>query len=90
MRRVGQARRRDAVEGPIISAGRLVGADVTPISGKGAPDVLVRFRGRLFAFEVKSGKGRRTKAQTVSEWPIVRTPLEFLEAIGANASDLRW
>lgn len=71
------------MERPIVAALRAVGADVTPISGKGAPDLLVRFRGRLVAVEVKSAKGDRTEAQEVSRWPIVRTIEDALKIIGA-------
>lgn len=85
MRRVGQARRRDIAEKGIREALEAVGAHVTPLSGKGAPDLLVRFRG-LWAFEVKSGKGKRTEAQEDSQWPIIRTAQEALEAIGAVKS----
>lgn len=82
MRRVGQARKRDANEKPIVDALRAIGAHVTRISGEGAPDLLVRFQGRLSAFEVKSRKGTRTDAQEDSNWPIVRTVGEALEAVG--------
>jgi hypothetical protein len=84
VRRVGQARRRDVVEGPIVKALRQIGADVTPISGKGAPDLLVRFRGHLWALEVKSKGGQRTEAQEATQWPIVRSVDEALVAIGAR------
>jgi hypothetical protein len=80
--RVGQARRRDTVEKAIRAALRAVGADVTPISGPGAPDLLVRFRSRLWAFEVKGAKGTRTEAQAVTRWPVVRSVDEALKAIG--------
>ena len=83
MRRVGQARRRDVAEKPIRAALEAVGAHVTPISGQGAPDLLVRFRGELYAFEVKSKKGTRTEAQEESQWPIVRNEWDALVAIGA-------
>lgn len=81
--RVGQARKRDANEPAIVDALRAVGAHVTAISGKGAPDLLVRFRGQLWGFEVKSGKGTRTEAQENTQWPIVRTPDEALRSVGA-------
>lgn len=84
MRRVGQARKRDANEKPVRAALEAVGAHVTVISGKGAPDLLVRFRGRLFAFEVKGPKGSRTAAQKASGWPIVRSVDEALTAIGVK------
>ena len=85
--RTGQARKRDANEKAIRKALEAVGAEVTPISGKGAPDILVRFRGnsdaRPYAFEIKSWKGKQTAAQRVTNWPVVRTVEEALEAIGA-------
>ena len=79
--RVGQARRRDTVEADIIRELRQIGAHVTPISGRGAPDLLVRYGSKLFAFEVKSPGGKRTLAQAVSQWTIVRTPEEALRAL---------
>ena len=86
MRRVGQARKRDANENAICKALERVGAQVTKISGKGAPDILVRYRGaevRPWAFEVKSQQGTQTPAQEQTNWPIIRTIDEALEAIGA-------
>ncbi len=71
--RVGQARKRDANEKVIVDALRKLGAHVTMISGEGAPDILVRFLGGLWAFEIKAAKGKRTDAQDVTEWPIVRS-----------------
>ena len=84
MRRVGQVRKRDSNEAPIREALEAVGADVTPISGKGAPDLLVKFRGRIFALEVKGKSGKRTKAQEESQWPIVRNVEDALREIGAT------
>lgn len=81
--RVGQARRRDVIEKPIVAGLQAVGADVTRISGKGAPDILVVFRGRHYGLEIKSATGSRTAAQEVSRWPIVRSMDEALKAIGA-------
>ena len=83
MRRVGQTRRRDANEKAIVEALEAVGAHVTRISGKGAPDLLVRYRGRLQAFEVKSTQGKRTAAQQETGWPIVRSVDEALVAVDA-------
>jgi hypothetical protein len=80
--------KRDAAEKPIVDALRAVGADVTLISGKGAPDLLVRFRGILVGLEVKTGKGKRTDAQEDSQWPIVRSVDEALQAVGAVGQ--RW
>lgn len=84
MRRVGQTRRRDANEREIIEGLRAVGAEVTPISGKGAPDILVRRDGFLYAFEIKGKAGKRTDAQVLSQWPIVRSLDEALTAICAK------
>lgn len=88
--RVGQARKRDAAEKPIRKALEAVGADVTPVSGEGAPDLVVRFRGackhcrrNAWGLEVKSRQGKRTEAQEDTQWPIVRTEDEALAAIGA-------
>lgn len=67
-----------------MDALRAVGAHVTYISGEGAPDLLVRFRGRLYAPEIKSEKGERTEAQEETQWPIWRSVDEALQAIGAT------
>ena len=82
MPRVGQARRRDQNEAAIVQALQQLGASVTKISGDGAPDLLVAHRGRLFAFEVKSATGTRTRAQAESQWPIVRSIDEALSILG--------
>lgn len=82
MRRVGQTRRRDTNEKGITEALRAVGADVAPISGKGAPDLLIRFRGQVYAVEVKTATGSRTKAQEESQWPVVRSVDEALALLG--------
>lgn len=84
--RVGQTRRRDSVEKSIVEALRAIGADVTPVSGKGAPDLLVRFRSALWGFEVKAAKGARTAAQQRTQWPVIRSVDEALKAIGAATS----
>ena len=88
MRRVGQARRRDTAETAIRQALEAVGATVCQISGKGAPDLFVVFRGRHYGAEVKTGKGTLTPAQTEAGagrlWPIWHTPDEALKAIGAQ------
>lgn len=82
--RVGQARKRDANEKPITKALRALGADVTPVSGEGAPDILVRWQGHLWGFEVKSATGKRTEAQVETNWPILRSVDDALRAIGAR------
>ena len=83
MRRVGQARKRDANEKAIRTALEAVGATVVPISGKGAPDLLITFRGAFYPVECKGKKGTRTEAQQVTQYPIVRSPEEALRLIGA-------
>ena len=84
MRRVGQARKRDANERPIRKALEACGAHVTSVSGKGAPDLLVRFQGHLYGLEVKSVKGKQTEAQVETNWPIVRSVAEALAVIGVR------
>lgn len=86
--RVGQARKRDANERPIVDALRKVGALVIRISEKGAPDLLVLYRQRVFLIEVKAPKGRATLAQDKTSeqgWPVVtaRTEDAALRAVGA-------
>lgn len=88
MRRVGQTRRRDTAETPMRQALAAVGALAFQVSGKGAPDLLVVYRGRVYCAEVKTGKGALTPAQTAAGagrlWPIWRTVDEALRAIGAQ------
>lgn len=78
-RRAGGGR-RDTAEGPILEALTGVGAEYWQIGGQGNPDVLVRFRGRFYAAEVKTGKGKETKNQGAFE--IWRTSTDALRAIG--------
>jgi hypothetical protein len=84
--RVGQSRRRDAVEPDIVRALRAVGCEVWRVSGPGLPDLLVRRHGVLYAFEVKSGRGRRTEAQESSQFPIIRSVSDALAAVGVLES----
>ena len=81
MRRVGQARKRDANEGAIVDALEAHGARCWRISGKGCPDLLVAFRGRFMALEVKSAKGRLTEAQADIPWPVVRSVDEAIREV---------
>lgn len=83
--RTGQARKRDANEQEIVKALRAVGAEVLTLSGRGVPDVLVRYRGGVYAFEIKSQTGERTQAQEITQWPVVRSVDEVLKAIGVRA-----
>lgn len=86
--RVGQTRKRDAAELSIVIALRQAGAQVIRISERGAPDLLVLWRGDLFVMEVKSRLGATTMAQDetlAAGWPIylVRSADDALRAIGA-------
>ena len=80
-RRAGGGK-RDTAEKPILDALRAVGAEFWQIGGQGNPDVLIRFRGRLYAGEVKSAGGTETKNQ--GAFPIWRTPEQVLDAIGVT------
>ena len=80
MRRLNWNVRRDANEGTIIEALEAVGASVWRISGTGCPDLLVRYRGVLYAGEVKTRKGRLTAAQ--GDFEVWLTPEDALSAIG--------
>jgi hypothetical protein len=72
--------RRDANEPEIVQALEAVGADVYRLSGRGLPDLLVRFRGVLYAGEVKTAKGRLRASQ--GAFPVWRTVDDALTAIG--------
>lgn len=58
-----QAARRDSNEVAIKGALEAIGATVVQISQKGLPDLLVGFRGDTYLLEVKTAKGKLTKAQ---------------------------
>lgn len=81
-KRGGAGRRRDLAEPPIRQALDAVGAEHWQIGGTGLPDLLVRFRGRFYAGEVKSKGGTETAEQGAFE--IWRTPEDALQAIGAS------
>jgi hypothetical protein len=72
--------KRDGNEGPIVDALEAVGAEVWRVSGTGLPDLLVRFRGVLYAGEVKTAKGRLRASQ--GAFPVWRTVDDALTAIG--------
>lgn len=84
--RVGQARKRDESEGPIVDALRAYGATVYRISGSGLPDLLVCYRGRWTPLEVKSGTGKLTEAQAKAwldaPFAVVRTVDDALKQLG--------
>lgn len=73
--------KRDATEPAIVRALESVGAEVWKLSGRGLPDLLVRFRGVLYAGEVKTKTGRLRASQ--GQFPVWRTPEDALTAIGA-------
>lgn len=75
------AAKRDISEGPIVEALEGVGAEVWKVSGTGLPDLLVRFRGVLYAGEVKTGKSKLRATQ--GDFPVWRTVHDALQAIGA-------
>lgn len=68
----GRPARRDASEQPIVAALRKVGAEVWFVSGSGLPDLLVRWRGRYYVGEVKTGKGKLTARQQAA-FPVWRS-----------------
>lgn len=72
--------RRDQNEPEVVQALEAVGAEVWKLSGRGLPDLLVRFRGVLYAGEVKSEKGRLRASQ--GAFPVWRTADQALTAIG--------
>ena len=78
-RRAGGGK-RDLAEPAIIQALEAVGCRVYQLSGTGNPDLLV-WRGRPFVMEVKTGQGKRTKAQQGAPWPVVRTVEQALAVI---------
>ncbi len=83
--------RSDRTQEEIVKALRDIGASVTVLSsvGGGCPDLLVGFRGRTFAIEVKAGGGRLTDAQRDWWWwfngagSVVETVEEAFKVIGA-------
>lgn len=84
-----QAAKRDANEGPIVSALQAVGAWVHRLDRPF--DLLVHFRRQWFLLEVKQEAGRLTPAQRkalaevgVAAVHIVKTPEEALRAIGCR------
>jgi hypothetical protein len=88
MRRVGQARRRDANEQPIVDALCQLGAVVFRLSAPGCPDLLVGWKGKWQPMEVKTADGKLTPLQWGSwgdcAYPIVRTVDDALKAIGVQ------
>lgn len=86
--RVGQSRRRDTVEGPIVRDLRKLGYTVIAISGRGAPDAIVISPQRQCRVgEFKGKHGKLTAAQRESGagvlWPIWTTTDDVLATFGA-------
>lgn len=79
--------RRDVNEKGIVDALQAAGAIVLRLSGKGCPDLLVRFRGTWTPLEVKTKRGQLTEAQAITHalapFAVVRTPEQALKEIGA-------
>lgn len=87
-----RAARRDIAEPAIVAALERVGADVTRLSIKDEPDLLVGYHGILRLLEVKTGKRKPTLKQAArmaelkrKHLPVAvaRTPEDALQAIGA-------
>lgn len=67
--------RTDANHTEIVEALRSHGAQVLDLSrvGRGCPDILVHFEGKIALVEVKVGKGKLTPAQVEFQaegWPV--------------------
>ena len=80
MRRGGGKKRRDSSEPAIVHALRAVGGFVRQCHGDGAPDLIVRLRGKWLPIECKSDSGKIRKGQ--EEYPIARTAAEALALWG--------
>ena len=86
-----QAARTDANQREIVVAMRTMGATVCDLSsvGRGCPDLLVGYRGKNFAIEIKGAKGSLTPAQI--EWhdgwkgqvQVVRSIEEVVDLLGS-------
>lgn len=86
--RVGQARKRDANETPIVKALERIGVRVHRISSKGFADLITYSpKHGVVLLEVKSKVGKLTAAQVEHRddgWPVivVRSVAEALHAFG--------
>ena len=83
------AAKRDSNEREIIDALVAAGASVQQLSLKGAPDLLVGFRGETYLMEVKTAKGKLTPDEQdwLNAWQgqatVVRTIEDAFVVIGA-------
>lgn len=79
------AARRDTTEPEIILALEQMGFHVEQVSAPGIPDLILSRGGQFYLAEVKTGKGRLTKAQSVfhaahrAQIPILRTVEQAIE-----------
>ena len=80
--------KRDANEAAIVKSLEFIGATVTKLSQKGAPDLLVRYRGVWFLVEVKAPGGKLTEAQKAFDnyhggcaFIVAHTPEEAIEGV---------
>lgn len=93
-----RAAKVDANQDQVVSALRAAGAQVQSLAaiGKGAPDLLVSFRGNLHLLEVKDGSlspSRQKLTEDQRTWhqawgavvEVVNSPEQALRAIGAVA-----
>lgn len=89
MRRVGQARRRDDNEREIVDGLRKCGVFVVQISGLNAPDILCAFGSKWMPFEIKTAKGKLTKAQVQQQagrapYPVIKSCDDALKILLAR------
>ena len=74
------AARRDTTEPEIIMALEQMGFHVEQISAPGLPDLLLSRAGQWLVAEVKTGKGRLTKAQHVFHGA-AKAPIPLLRTV---------
>ena len=74
------AAKRDTTEPEIIMALEQMGFHVEQISAPGLPDLLLSRAGQWLVAEVKTGKGRLTKAQHVFHGA-ARAPIPILRTV---------
>lgn len=89
MSRVGQTRRRDAVEMPIAKDLRKLGYTVIFVSGRGAPDaIVISPQKQCRVGEFKGKHGKLTAAQIESGagvlWPVWQSLEDVLQTFGAT------
>jgi Holliday junction resolvase len=90
-----RASKVDANQTAVVSALEAAGASVQSLApiGKGCPDILAAFRGRMWLFEIKNRAGKNTVNEAQRKWHaawkadvhVVHDPDEALRLIGAIA-----